>query len=316
MVIRSSRDTDEDGIRSLFRASFDKDLSHEEWLWKYRESCFGSASSVAIEDNRIVAHYGGFKLRFYAKGEIYNGYQGCDVMTHPEYRAKRFARKGIIVRTAEAFYRTHPMEFIYGFPPERHARLMTLQLGFEEPRFVSVLRKLRSDFSPLSSRLWKVSSGWQEIRPADIDRLWLKTRDSFGLTIEKNAQYLLWRYRDNPRGRYEIISARRALFGDVRAFAVIMEAENVLYILDLLACTAADRGKMIGSLEHIALSRGHQIICLWANPAEELYHELLENGYAQEAGVRYIVRMFDGSRISSDFFLEKYSYRMGDYDAT
>lgn len=316
MVIRASRETDADGIRSLFRASFDKELSQEEWSWKYRRSPLGSSSYVALEDDRIVAHYGGFRLRFYAKGKTYTAYQGCDVMTHPEYRAKVFARKSIIVRTAEEFYRANPTEFIYGFPPERHARLMTLQIGFEEPRLVNVMKKPAADFRPFSSRLWKVESGWNRVSSGELDRIWMKTRDSFDLAIEKNARYIEWRYRDNPRRRYEIISARRALFGDLRAYAVVMEAEDVLYILDLFAVSPVDIRKLIGSLERSAVARGHKIICLWVNPAEDIYKELTSAGYFPEEGIRYIVRMFEGARISADFFLEQYAYRMGDYDAT
>lgn len=315
MEIRESRDSDEEGIRSLFRASFDKDLSHEEFIWKYRNSYLGSSSSIAIEDDRVVAHYGGFRLCFYSRGETFNAFQGCDVMTHPGYRAKIFARKGIIVRTAEEFYRANPMEFIYGFPPERHARLMTLQLGFEQPRFVNVMKKLKKDFRPFSGVFWKIISGWDHIRPAEIDSLWIKMRDSCGLTIDKDSRYILWRYRDNPRGTYEIIAARGKISGRLKAYAVIKEEEGVLYILDLFVTEEADIKKMIGALERIASQRGHTIICLWVNPAESLHREFTKAGYSSEEGIRYIVRMFKGARFSADFFLERYAYRMGDYDA-
>ncbi len=314
MDIRQAGDTDEEGIRSLFRAAFHYDLSHEEWEWKYRRSYLGSSSFVAEDEGVIVAHYGGFRMRFWNQGRTHDVYQGCDVMTHPAYRARIFARKGIIVRTAEAFYEANPMEFIFGFPSERHARLMTLQLKWEPHLFITVLKKEIAKAAGRSSLLLRADRGWERMGPDELDRVWRQTREGRDVTIDKASPYLHWRYRDNPRGGYEMIGFR-GVIGRLKAFAVIRVLGEELSVLDLCVPRSADLVRVLLSLEKMALERGVRSISLWMNPADRDFSGIQASGYAEEKGIPYTLRVFEGSGIAAPLFLERYHYSKGDYDA-
>ena len=150
----------------------------------------------------------GFRLNFCTKGTVLNAYQGCDVMTHPQYRARIFSKKGIIVKTAEAFYKANPMEFIYGFPSERHGRLQALQLGFEKHHYINIMKKEDSSFRFRKNLFLRMEEGWDRIRAGEIDAIWASTRDSYPLSIEKTSGYIFWRYRDRPGRNYEVIALR------------------------------------------------------------------------------------------------------------
>jgi len=315
MEIRPVRESDEKGIRVLFKICFNKELSYEEWLWKYKGSYLGSSSFIAEHDGRIIAHYGGFKMRFYSKGNFFDAWQGCDVMTHPEYRARLFVKKGVIVKTAEAFYLANPLEFIFGFPSERHGRLMTLQLKFEKHRFINVMKKDRDNFKTYRNPFLRVETGWNRISPDEIDNLWLRAKDSYALSIEKDSRYILWRYRDNPQRKYEIITFRGFLKKDLKAYVIIRIDNDELNIFDFLVSREVDFMNTLAAMEHLAIKRKAKNISLWVNPVEGIYQDLRNAGYRKENGIPYTLRVFEGSGLSPEFFLDHYCYRMGDYDA-
>ena len=313
--IRRTRDEDEEDIRALFKICFDKELSHEEWLWKYKNSYLGTSSFVAEDNGKTIAHYGGFKMRFYSNGTVFNAYQGCDVMTHPKYRARLFAKKGIIIKTAEAFYEANPTELIFGFPSERHGRLMKLQLGWEIPRVINVMKKDRGDFKVYRNPFLKIETGWERIDLQEMDNLWREIRDSYSLSREKESRYVLWRYRDNPRGRYEVVIFRGLLKRDLKAYVIIRVDGNELYVLDFFFSKSIDVMKIFFAIETFAKKRGLEKIRLWINPAEGIYQDLRNAGYRDEKGIPYTLKAFKNSRLSPNFFLDHYCYRLGDYDA-
>jgi len=293
---------------------FGKELLPEEWRWKYQQSYLGSSSFVAEDNGEIIAHYGGFRLNFSAKDTVLNAFQGCDVMTHPQYRARIFSRKGIIVQTAEAFYRANPMEYIYGFPSERHGRLQALQLGFEKHHYITVMKKESSHFETRKSLFLKVEEGWNRIRPNEIDSVWARTRDFYPLSIEKTSGYMFWRYRDRPAKNYELTVLRGFLKKDLKAYMVVKSEGNVLRVLDFFVLPSLDFRKFLSALENLAIRKGSQHITFWVNPVEKCFEELKSNGYKDDRDIPFIVKVFENSRITSQFFLDNYCYRHGDYD--
>jgi hypothetical protein len=315
MIIRPYEEGDEEGIRRLFHLCFGKELSPEEWRWKYQQSPLGSSSFIAEADGEIIAHYGGFRLNFCSKGTVLNAYQGCDVMTHPQYRARIFSKKGIIVRTAEAFYKANPMEFIYGFPSERHGRLKTLQLGFEKHHYINVMKKEESDFRSQRNLLLRVEEGWDRIRAGEIDAIWAEIRVFYPLSIEKTSSYIFWRYRDRPGRNYDVIALRGFLRRDLKSYMIVKSEGNVLRVLDFFVLSSFDFRKFLSVLENLAIRKGSRYITFWVNHGEECFEGLKSNGYKDDRDIPYIVKVFEKSRISPQFFLNNYCYRHGDYDA-
>jgi hypothetical protein len=315
IIIRPYKEGDEEGIRALFNVCFGKELLPEEWRWKYQQSYLGSSSFVAEDNGEIIAHYGGVKMRFYAKGKIFNAYQGCDVMTHPDYRARFFTKRGIAIKIAEAFYDANPMDFIFGFPSERHGKLMTLQLKWEQYRFTHVLKKDFSDTRRHRNLFLRTESDWDRFAPQEIDRIWAETRNFHGLSIEKDCKYILWRYRDNPRQKYEVIFFRGFLRRDLKAFFVFKIENDNLFILDFIMSKDLNPRKAVVLIEDIAINKQARSISVWVNPGEAIFNVFKEALYREEKDIPYSVRIFEESNISRDSFLDRYCYRYGDYDA-
>jgi hypothetical protein len=310
MIIRPFRDGDEDVMRELFRACFGKEMSHEEWTWKYKNSYLGTSSVVADDNGRIIAHYGGIKMCFYWKGESIEAYQGCDAMTHPEHQSR-----GIILKTALGFYEANEgRQFMFGFPSERHASLSARWLGWEKYVFINEMKKEATRVGVQTS-FWRTEKGWDKISAVEIDALWEKIKDSRDLSLEKKSNYIFWRYRDRPGKKYEIVLFRGLATRDLKAYAVVLEQNDELQILDLIGTRGVKIKKIMSYLERMTAALGIKTIRLWMNPREQACSELRDAGYVEEKGIPLTLRVFKRSDIIPEHFFERYNYGMGDYDA-
>ena len=314
--IRIAEGSDEDGIRSLFKTCFGKELSRKEWTWKYKDSPWGSAATIALDGDTVVAHYGGLKTKFCSPSRQYEVYQPCDVMTHPAYRARFFTKRGAMVKAGELFYRANFMDFAFGFPSERHAVLGTKQLGYTEHGFVTVLTKeISGSRNPLIGRpLLRVDTGWSVLDESDIDILWEKVKDNFSLAMEKNGRYIFWRYRNHPSKQYEPIVVRGRFTKGLKALAIFSIRENELLVMDFFGTAGKDREFLCELIEAIALKRSVSVVKVWVNQKEQAFKELNRRGYSAEPGIPYIFKIID-SEINPSFLFSNYCYRQGDYDA-
>jgi hypothetical protein len=314
MELRTITNADEQGIRSLFAACFGKELSREEWVWKYRHSPWGSEAAIALDGEDIVAHYGGVGARFYAKGRILTVFQPCDVMTHPKYRARIFSKKGAMVKAGELFYASNPMDFAFGFPSERHAILGTKQLGYTPHSYVTVLSKKASMYRPFGGLFVRVERGWDALNESELDTLWKKAREEYSLTLDKDYGYLCWRYRDHPSGQYEPLLVRSRYGKTLQAFAVYAVRESELHVLDFFSVRSFNIKILLRLFENTAVRNGLGVVRVWVHPNESVFRTFERYGYAAEKGVPYIFKILN-DQITPSFLFDAYCYRMGDYDA-
>jgi hypothetical protein len=315
MEIRKYSEEDESAIRNLFALCFGKELSYDEWAWKYRCSPWGSTAVVAVNGDSIIAHYGGLRMKFYFKGRTLDVFQPCDVMTHPKYRARVFSKRGAMIRAGEYFYETNHMDFAFGFPSERHAILGTKQLGYTEHGYVTVLNRKVSGFRPAWSPLLKVEKGWDSINGSELDALWEKIKDNQGLSIDKTSRYIFWRYRDNPSKRYEPLIVRSRCEKTTKAFAVLAIKETELLVLDFFCVKSLSMRTLLRVFENLTIQHGLSVIKVWVHPNEDIYRILIDCGYSEEKSIPCIFKILNKT-ITPSFLFGNYWYRMGDYDNT
>ncbi len=315
VTVRTLREDDEGSIRDLFRLCFGKELSREEWVWKYLKSPWGTTASVAQYGDEIIAHYGGLGERFYYKGRTFKVFQPCDVMTHPKFRARIFSKKGAIVRAGEHFYATNSMDFAFGFPSERHAILGTKQLGYTKHGYVATMTKEISGPGRWRKALTKIELGWDSMTGTDLDLLWEAVRDNTCLSIEKNSRYIFWRYRDNPGKQYLPLIVKSRFRKRPAAFGVLSFKESGLLVQDFFCTGGMDVRSLLGLFERMATDRGMESLTVWSNPGDSLFKTLVDCGFAQEKGIPYIFKIMN-TELRPEFLFDSYWYRMGDYDAS
>jgi hypothetical protein len=334
-TIRQYTETDISSIIYLFRLSFQKEISEQWFRWKYQHSPFCSKGYVAADGDRVVAFYGGLKLQFLFHGECLRAYQLCDVMTHPDYRGRLVSKTPLIVQLGEMFYRENPMDFAFGFPSLRHARLQSLRLGGEGYRLVRIYKKERLGSHSIMWKL-KVSEGWEFFKKEELDRfcdikgqtvpspLAVMTRRGEGkgegnaiLRFIKDERYIQWRYRENPSKKYHLLIFRR--MNRTKGYIIFSVEDGWLNILEIFHKDDKDIQDIMIALESHVVRNITSIkgIRFWLHPMEPQKNDMEKLGYSGEDSIPIAFKSVDTAcGVTSDIFYDGYFYRMGDYDAS
>jgi hypothetical protein len=313
MEIRAYKDTDVEEIRKLFHICFGRELSRNEWFWKYKMSPWGSVSYVVVDHDNLIAHYGAIRHAVYLKGDMLWAYQPCDVMTHPGYRGKMSGKKPFVMQAGGMFLKDNVMDFAFGFPNERNARLHEIALGWSPYRKVALFRKQLRRSSEIKEKPYVLKIGWDTINPEDLDDLWKRCNTTQSLSTVKDSKYLLWRYVEHPGEYYTLITLKDVIQNKSIASAVVKCSGHKMNVFDFIV---EDSDEIFSSfwtmLEAYALKMQSEIVNVWINPEEVYSGYLVGLNYRIIEDIPLFVKIINGSKISQSSFFSKYSYRIGD----
>jgi len=313
MIIRRYKDTDKENIRGLFRKCFGREMSQNEWAWKYKMSPWGSVAYVAVDNKKLISHYGAIRYAFLRKGDVFWTFQPCDVMTHSDYRGRIYGKKPPIVKIVEKFYMENIMDFAFGFPSERHARLQTSLLGGSEHRKVTLLKKSLVSTNEMKFRTYILEVGWDNIHIDDLDDFWVSCSKTYPLSIVKNSKYLLWRYMEHPSQYYTLVGLRDILQKKIAAVAVIKCTGSEMNIFEFIVKEDREVLSVFREmLESHALKMKANVVNVWINSEEYIPQYLIEAGYKMTEDVPVQVRIISKNKLSPKRFYSEYCYRMGD----
>ncbi|HUR81673.1 MAG TPA: GNAT family N-acetyltransferase [Thermoanaerobaculia bacterium] len=206
---------DEAQILDLFARAFPhapRSLAHFEW--KYRRNPFGNDRiSLSFDDGKLVAHYAGYAVPFFAYGRDVLAHQIGDTMTDVSVRHIGRGPTSIIGRTALDFYARFcegRIAFNYGFNAGNIQKIS--------------LRYLRSDrVEPVTYRVAPRPHGigryarWlrgfqleivRETTP-EWDALFARCADAYRFLVRRDAAYVRWRYLECPDTKYHVIAIRK-----------------------------------------------------------------------------------------------------------
>jgi hypothetical protein len=314
LYIGNYRNEDIPDILHLFALSFDKEMSTEWFFWKYQRSPWSSKGYVAVYRKKVVAFYGGLKLPFNFCGGKFWAYQFCDVMTHPEFRGRLFSKTPLVAMLGEMFYSENPMDFAFGFPSLKHARLQSLRLGGEGYRLVRLFKKeiIKKSIAPWR---FKVKEEW-DLFNSNREEKFLNYHNA-SLHIAKDQSYLRWRYRENPLKRYGFLVFEKLHV--VKGFIIFSVEDCWLNIVEIIPKDTKTVRDILLSLEnYISRNMSHiRGIKAWFHPREPLIRHLETLGYRDEESIPIAFRSVnEGCGVNSRTFYDSFYYRMGDYDAS
>ncbi|MBI5634034.1 MAG: GNAT family N-acetyltransferase [Nitrospirae bacterium] len=315
LIIRRFRHDDIAKILELFSASFSSPESEEWFLWKYERSPWSTAGYVAFDKDSAVAFYGGLKLKFSFRNKTLWAYQFCDVMTHPGYRGKFAGKRPVIVRLGELFYADNRMDFAFGFPSPRHARLQSLLLGGEGYRLLNVYKKEHSKTGFLAGVI-SINEGWHCLKDNGIDRLLVHDKYEGSLVIAKNMDYLKWRYLERPCRSYSCLTFRS--FRRLKGAIVFKVEDGCMDVLEFFYGDVIDIQGIVRSVERYAFrSLNLRGIRFWAHDQDPISICLNSTGYSREDGIPVAFKPVNAEcGVNGNVFYDNFLYNMGDYDAS
>jgi len=229
----------------------------------------------------------------------------------------------LIVRLGEMFYKENAMDFAFGFPSLRHAKLQSLRLGGEGYRLVRLYRKAHFKKYPLTWTL-RVKEGWEFFKKdgsAGIASLLKRGEEGLSkeniLHLVKDEKYLRWRYIDHPSKKYRLLAFKRMT--GTKGFIIFTIDEEWVNILEVFYEKINDVKGIFVALEIYLFKNMASIkgISLWLHPLEPLRKEVEKCGFRSEDNIPIAFKSVNAScGVTSKVFYDSYFYRMGDYDAS
>ncbi len=310
-IVRDYEKGDEHEITSLFREVFGKEMTLDQWNWKYVVPGKGRIYSKVVEDmsHKVIGHAGAVPLRGKSRDKSMPFFQIADVMVHPLARGF-LGRKSVFGKMIKMLFEDlgseFPDVFCYGFPGrrpyilgERIGVYDTIEHGVDCMKSLSPFKTL---FFCGPFRVEPIK--WNDER---LDQLWGSVSQELQLSVIRDRDYLLWRYPDNPYFSYQLlgVSHSERLIG----WAVIRETEEEVFVVDLL--TEQRRcGRLLRTLEKFFLSRGRKKIRLWL---PEVWRKKLK-GYALQKTEAVVTNMVWRLPLETASVKRNLYYTMGDAD--
>jgi hypothetical protein len=307
---RLYRPGDEAGITKLFKEVFGREMSLEEWRWKYIESYSRKVySTVAIhEELGVVGHYGAVRLPMIYKGKLAWGLAICDVMILPPFRGIKTLKKISCLTPREGIQDGGLIG--YGFPNRDTLLRPALQLGIyemvedvmeavKEVNFHDDVNRYRFKLFPL------------DYSDGRIDRLWDRRKEKLTLAVVRDRRYLTWRYKNHPLFRYELWGLRGRIGRSLVGYAVLKRERDRVLLVDFLSAYGR-LPALLEKIENLVSSGGPGTLTLWIPPFME--KTLTTLGFSVKKSAASMPRTTQEPTLAKEDIAGHFFYTMGDTD--
>lgn len=287
-VIRPFEEGDEEGVLSLWRAAFGRELPRDVWRWKYMDNPFGRLFMVCVtEDGLPVAACSSFPYRARWNGRDVLLAHVVDSMSHPGYRGSVGGKKGLFVRTVRRFLDDYAgpdsAVFVYGFPGERHFKLGRMMLSYDRlPRGILYLRTSTGDLRPVRRRFAA------KIEPAlqageAFSELARRAERCFPFAVTRDASFLKWRFFDHPKNTYRVWTYGSRFRKGIQGYAVVHIEGDRARLLDWFLMDGKDPARDFAARLGFELrNEGVSFIETWLPRGHFLAEGLLSCGFREE----------------------------------
>jgi hypothetical protein len=306
-MIRDYRKGDEEEITALFQEVFEKEMTREQWYWKFAVTGEGRVYSKVVEDtsHRIIAHAGAIPLKGIYKNTPIQFFQVVDVMVHPEARGF-LGRKNVFEHNMKFLFEDLREEFheifCYGFPGYRQLLLgMRVRVYHEIEQAFDCIRETKRVFwTPFTIK----AMDWNDER---LDALWSHCSRNFRLSVIRDRAYLNWRYVTNPFFSYQLLGLFHK--GDLKGWVVVRDSGDTVLIIDLL--TKPKRYmSMLRALENHLVPLKKKAIHFWL---PERWRKHIKDYILKEHDA-FVSNMIWKLPIKTSTAKESLYYTMGDVD--
>jgi hypothetical protein len=271
---------DERQILDLFARAFPHaPRSIEHFDWKYRRNPFGNEHiSVSLVDGKLVAHYAGYAMPFFAYGRSVLAHQIGDTMTDVSIRHIGRGPTTVLGRTALDFYTNFcegRIAFNYGFNVGNIQKISLRYLRSD--RVEPVTYRVAPRPRPIG-RYARWMRGYQlelvqETTP-EWDALFARCANDYRFLVRRDASYVRWRYLECPDTRYHVVAIRR--WRRLVGWIVFRIRENRFTWGDALF-DPAHRGAVEVALRHVVPAYPVDTIEAWFPPRPSFFDETLLN---------------------------------------
>ena len=289
--IRVSTPADAPGIRRLFRRVFERELTPEEWSWKFEQNPDGWYGVVALVGDEIVGNYAGWGSRLLLDGRPALCYSVGDVATDPSVRGIG-GRRGIYRSMTEAFYEevhARGVPFCYGFPNSRAQQISNVIAG---TRTLFPIREISVPCAAFPEP--PPDGGAGDAVGESFDALWAAALRSMKDCVVRDRARANWRFHARPARWYRMVWRERE--GEALGWAVLSVAGESALVADFLGRNAdgSDLPPLLAVAAAEATRLGAARLVFWeppGGPGATVLRGL--PGERRDVGFSFVVRSFD-----------------------
>jgi len=314
----------------------------EEFQWEFERNPAGDLNIfLAMQDGQIIgcSCHNTFRMQVDDR-EVVASFP-LNVLTHPRHRGRGIFSH--LEMANEEHARSIGVPFMLSFPNEQSTSIFLNKLGWtraKPPRLLvrpgrldELARRLLSRASPgtdvppagqgdplLDSTIGVIKGGDLELSPIDSFGSWSsELSESFPARrcIARSADYLNWRFRDHPSGRYQVFSVHRS--GDQVGSVVLGMIEKrgfpVGYVANAMFLSDAwdVYEKVRGLTSRFLRSQGAALCLDMTSPMRTIQDELRGGYLPFPRALNLIYKPLDPS-FDSGSFARGWTFQVGDLD--
>lgn len=184
-------------LQELFKKCFNRSMDEKYFKWRYIDNTNQDLLVyVALENEKVIANYSVFPCNLCRGDEIKKAALSMTTMTHPDYTGR-----GIFVKLAENLYNEmikRGYDVVFGFPNNNSHRTFISKLKWKDIYEIPTMSLLTENLE-----INIIDSEYEIIKDnefkLDYSKLFLEKKY---IHIEKNNNYLRWRFSENPINKY------------------------------------------------------------------------------------------------------------------
>lgn len=287
LEVRVATPADAEGIRRLYARVFEKEMSPEEWRWKFEENPDGWFGTVAVSDGEIAGNYAGWGMRFMFPGSTRLVYAIGDVATDPGVRGR-----GAFRAMTELFYGLvgqRGIPFCFGFPGTRHTAISEHVVGTRTVFEVAEFAVPCEAFAPAPAE-----AGAGDFVGPEFDPLWSRAARALPAAAVRDRARVNWRFHARPGRYYRMVWIRRG--EELVSWAALSVAGETALVADYLGIEpdGSDLSLLFRAAAAEAKRMGARQLLFWEPPGGPGRSAIAAlHGERRPAGFPVIVRTFE-----------------------
>ncbi len=253
-------------------------MSDKLWAWKYITNPHGKSYTFLIKDKEeVISAYSVAQKSFSIFGDLYPCVQSMDTMTDLDFRGLGLST--YLAKLVYEFARIKRNYFVYGFPNKISRHLIFNKLNWEFFGKKNFITKFIPKKIPTKTENHKYEIKKIEKFEKNFNLFWERYKSKFPIIIEKNVQYLNWRFTNHPSEKYYEYLMLDKENEEIRAFFVLKKykeksGDTSGHIIDFMMGSDSNSEKIdfFKNIENFALQKFKgdcSIISFWM-PDEEL----------------------------------------------
>ena len=299
-------------ILSLFQSSFKRPMSQNYWRWRFQQlERADQLILLAWENDILVGHYAVSPVNIAFKSETLPAALSLTTMVHPNWQ-----RRNIFTYLASKLYEKlweEGYKCVFGFPNNSSFKGFTSKLNWTAINDIIKLRCIIPHSKPKGSCVVSICDTFTLGHNTLISRFYDNK-----IMVERNLQYLKWRYLYHPINKYYIFNCYHNQ--ELVAYCVtsMYATENGVecQFVDMIARTNSYAEQLLLEVIRYYFNKNIFIFTIWSSLGSEKLKMLLEMGFEKTNEVTHFGGLFKGQISDMNIFYEKDSWylTMGDSD--